>query len=774
MELDLEGLNPQQYEAVTFGEGPLLVLAGAGSGKTRVLTHRIAYLIAQGVAPWRILAITFTNKAAAEMKDRVAQLVGPDAQKIWVSTFHSACVRMLRRDIERLGYQKNFVILDEGDQQIVVKECLKELNLSEKQFPAGGVLSSISAAKNNMLEPREYAAAARDYYQQQVAQVYRLYQQRLKANNAVDFDDLLLLCVRLFEECPDVLSYYQEKFQHILVDEYQDTNHLQNRWVFLLAAAHRNLCVVGDDDQGIYSWRGADIHNILEFEAQYPDATVIKLEQNYRSTGNILAAAYEVVRRNAGRKEKRLWTASGPGDKVMRYIASDESDESWFVASEIQRLIREGLPDGRGVTYQDIAILYRTHAQSRSFEEAFVRKSIPYGIYGGLKFFERKEIKDVLAYLRLIANPSDTLSFRRAIGVPKRGIGPATIDKVVGYAEQWGVPVAGVALDCSMVPGLTANYRAKVEAFGALIEELTNMSTYLSVGELIGEVLTRSGYLDELKADRSIEAASRLENLQELQGMAMEFEMPTAEESEGLTQLDAFLATAALMTDADQVGDGEDKVTLMTLHSAKGLEFPVVFLVGMEEGVFPHSRALSDEQQMEEERRLCYVGMTRARFRLYVTCAARRTLWGQPNFNPPSRFLQEIPEELVEQVGVSPAASAWGGGGSGWTGGSTSRTWGRRRTWDDDDDAPPIGAPGWGQTEHALRLQRRRSGAPAWGKSEAPDEPAVSFSPGDRVRHAKFGEGVVRDVRGDTVTVHFPGIGQKVLVASYLEKAGEE
>jgi len=774
MELDLEGLNPQQYEAVTFGEGPLLVLAGAGSGKTRVLTHRIAYLIAQGVAPWRILAITFTNKAAAEMKDRVAQLVGPDAQKIWVSTFHSACVRMLRRDIERLGYQKNFVILDEGDQQIVVKECLKELNLSEKQFPAGGVLSSISAAKNNMLEPREYAAAARDYYQQQVAQVYRLYQQRLKANNAVDFDDLLLLCVRLFEECPDVLSYYQEKFQHILVDEYQDTNHLQNRWVFLLAAAHRNLCVVGDDDQGIYSWRGADIHNILEFEAQYPDATVIKLEQNYRSTGNILAAAYEVVRRNAGRKEKRLWTASGPGDKVMRYIASDESDESWFVASEIQRLIREGLPDGRGVTYQDIAILYRTHAQSRSFEEAFVRKSIPYGIYGGLKFFERKEIKDVLAYLRLIANPSDTLSFRRAIGVPKRGIGPATIDKVVGYAEQWGVPVAGVALDCSMVPGLTANYRAKVEAFGALIEELTNMSTYLSVGELIGEVLTRSGYLDELKADRSIEAASRLENLQELQGMAMEFEMPTAEESEGLTQLDAFLATAALMTDADQVGDGEDKVTLMTLHSAKGLEFPVVFLVGMEEGVFPHSRALSDEQQMEEERRLCYVGMTRARFRLYVTCAARRTLWGQPNFNPPSRFLQEIPEELVEQVGVSPAASAWGGGGSGWTGGSTSRTWGRRRTWDDDDDVPPIGAPGWGQTEHALRLQRRRSGAPAWGKSEAPDEPAVSFSPGDRVRHAKFGEGVVRDVRGDTVTVHFPGIGQKVLVASYLEKAGEE
>ncbi|HYG58986.1 MAG TPA: DNA helicase PcrA, partial [Symbiobacteriaceae bacterium] len=660
MALNLEGLNPQQYEAVVHGNGPLLILAGAGSGKTRVLTHRIAHIIERGVSPWRILAITFTNKAAAEMKERVEHLVGPSAKDIWVSTFHSACVRMLRRDIERLGYQKNFVILDGADQQNVVKECLKQLNLSDKQFQPGAVLGTISNAKNNMLDPREFAVRAKDYYQQQVAQVYRRYQERLKANNALDFDDLLLMCVQLFERFPDVLEHYQNKFEYVLVDEYQDTNHVQNRWVFLLAGQKRNLCVVGDDDQGIYSWRGADIQNILEFEAKYPDAKVIKLEQNYRSTGNILGAAYQVVRRNVGRKEKKLWTEEGPGEKVMRYSASDEADEAWFVSGEIERLVNRGFDDGTRLTYQDFAVLYRTHAQSRSLEEAFVRKSLPYGIYGGLKFFERKEVKDVMAYLRLVANPADTISFRRAIAVPKRGVGPASVDKLVDYAEQWNLPVASVALDCSLVPGLTSNYRAKIESFAALIEELTNMNAYLSVGELIQEILTRSGYLEELKADDSLEAGTRLENVEELASMAQEFEMPTGEEAEGLSQLDAFLATAALMSEVDQVGDGQDKVTLMTLHSAKGLEFPVVFLVGMEEGVFPHNRSLTDENQMEEERRLCYVGMTRARRRLYLTNATTRTLWGQSSYNAPSRFLDEVPDDLAELVGSTRSGSAWG------------------------------------------------------------------------------------------------------------------
>lgn len=788
MPLNLEGLNDKQHEAVVYGNGPLLILAGAGSGKTRVLTHRIAYLIEQGVSPWRILAITFTNKAAKEMQERVQHLVGPGAADIWVSTFHSACVRMLRRDIEKLGYKKNFVILDGADQQAVIKECLKQLNLSDKQFAPGAVLGTISHAKNAMIDAREFAARAKDYYQQQVAQVYRLYAERLKANNALDFDDLLVLCVKLFEQCPDVLEHYQNKFEHILVDEYQDTNSVQNRWVFLLAAKRRNLVVVGDDDQGIYSWRGADISNILEFEAQYPDAHVVKLEQNYRSTGNILDAAYEVVKRNQSRKDKKLWTAAGAGEKVMRYAATDENDEAWFVAGEIEKLTSRGFEDGGRITYQDVAVLYRTHAQSRAYEEVFVRKNIPYGIFGGLKFFERKEVKDVLAYLRLIANPADTISFRRAIAVPKRGVGPASIDKVVDFAEQWNLPVATTALDCTMVPGLTGSYRTKIEAFAAQIEELTNMNAYLSVSELIQEVLNRSGYLDELKAENSLEAAGRIENVQELISMAQEFEMPTGEEAEGMTQLDHFLATAALMSDIDEAGDGQDKVTLMTLHSAKGLEFPVVFLVGMEEGVFPHSRSLGDEEQMEEERRLCYVGMTRARRRLYLTSAMSRNLWGQTAYNSPSRFLQEVPEELQELVAGGRPGSAWGAGASygygggggrsagGWGGSAWSQNGGgesrRRPPADDDDFGPAIGSSGWGQSQQAEALQRRGRGAgtPAWAAPAAPESLGPSLSEGDRVKHPKFGEGVVRDARGDTITVHFPGIGQKILVASYLQK----
>ncbi|MEW8979577.1 MAG: UvrD-helicase domain-containing protein [Symbiobacterium sp.] len=872
----LADLNEQQRAAVLHGEGPLLILAGAGSGKTRVIAYRIAHLIlfgpeydpdvlppedmteadlaalrtavearghrgiasfahllAGGVDPWRILAITFTNKAAAEMRERVEQMVGDRAREVWAATFHSACVRMLRRDIERLGYGRNFVILDAEDQQAVIKDCLKRLSLSDRQFQPGAVLGTISAAKNQMLDPQQFAARAGDYWRAQVAKVYALYQERLKSNNALDFDDLLLKTVELLERFDDVRTFYQRKFQFILVDEYQDTNHVQNRLIFLLAGQRQNLAVVGDDDQGIYSWRGADISNILEFEKQFPACRVIKLEQNYRSTQNILTAAYEVVRHNVGRKEKRLWTAAGAGDPVFHYTAADERDEAAFVAREVERLVAEGLPDGTRLTYQDFAVLYRTHAQSRALEEAMVLRSIPYGIYGGLRFFERKEIKDVLAYLRLIANPADTISFRRAVSVPKRGIGPATVDKLVDYAEQWQVPVATAALDCSMVPGLSGTYRRRMEEFGALIEELTNLSAHVTVGELIAAVLEKTGYLDELQADPSLEAAARVENVKELRSMAAEFEPPEGEELDGLRELDAFLSTVALLTDADQVGEGQNKVTLMTLHSAKGLEFPVVFLVGMEEGVFPHSRSLTDEVQMEEERRLCYVGMTRARYRLYLTHAVSRNLWGQENYNNPSRFLDEIPEELIQEVaapGVAAAGTPSPGGYAGrpgpgsWTPGGrgtdgpnggygsgtgygraggygpgagsggygASRGYGRGRTYgmegdessggrcgwggvqrgygrrggevpDDDDFSPPIGSAGWGRTQQARRLQE----ATAPSQVETP-----VFHPGDRVWHDRFGEGVVKAVIGDTVTVQFAAAGQRVLVASYLRPAG--
>jgi len=830
----LEGLNEQQRAAVLHGQGPLLILAGAGSGKTRVIAHRIAHLIlfgpdydpsapppeeiteqdlallraavgsggridtgsvarllGGGVDPWRILAITFTNKAAAEMRDRVEQLVGPKAREVWAATFHSTCVRMLRRDIERLGYSRNFVILDAEDQQAVIKDCLKRLGLSDKQFQPGAVLGTISGAKNAMLEPERFAAQAGDWWRGQVARVYALYQERLKASNALDFDDLLLKAVELLERFEDVREFYQRKFQFILVDEYQDTNHVQNRWVFLLAGRRQNLAVVGDDDQGIYSWRGADISNILEFEAQFPNCRVIKLEQNYRSTQNILSAAYEVVRHNAGRKDKRLWTASGAGDPVFHYTAVDERDEAAFVAREVERLVAEGLPDGTRLHFQDFAVLYRTHAQSRALEEAMVRRSIPYGIYGGLRFFERKEIKDVLAYLRLIANPADVVSFRRAVGVPKRGIGPATVDKLVDYAEQWQVPVATAAIDCSMVPGLSGAYQRRMEEFGALVEELTNLSAQCTVGELIEAVLGRTGYLDELRADTSLDAAARVENVQELLSMAAEFEPPEGEEFDGLKELDSFLATVALLTDADQVGEGQNKVTLMTLHSAKGLEFPVVFLVGLEEGVFPHSRSLADEVQMEEERRLCYVGMTRARFRLYLTHALSRNLWGQENYNSPSRFLAEIPAELLQPVTAagSPAAGRQaepGGGlggygmgrpggryggsyGSGYEGGygrGDRRGYGRGRSMesrDDDDFSPAIGSAGWGKTVQARRMQA----AAAPSEVETPQ-----FRPGDRVQHDRFGVGVVKAVMGDTVTVQFASAGQRVLVAAYLRPAG--
>jgi DNA helicase II / ATP-dependent DNA helicase PcrA len=752
--LNLDHLDPTQREAVTYGDGPLLVLAGAGSGKTRVLTHRIAWLIERGVNPSQCLAITFTNKAAAEMKERIAHLVGPAARAIWVSTFHSACVRILRRDIERFGYRKSFVILDSSDQLAVVKDCLKQLNISDKQLQPSGVLGAISKAKNELLGPDAYARAARDYFQQQAATVFRLYQERLKANSAVDFDDLIMLTVQMLESYPDLLEHYQERFRYILVDEYQDTNEAQYRLVRMLAERHRNLTVVGDDDQGIYSWRGATVRNILNFEADYPDAHVVTLGTNYRSTGHIVSAAYAVVRHNAGRKEKRVTAQAGPGARVKRYQATDEHDEGWFIAGEIERFCREGI-GGLGLTYRDFAVLYRTHAQSRALEEIFVRKGIPYGIVGGLKFFERKEIKDVLAYLRLLANPADTLSFTRAIGVPKRGIGPATVDKLLEYAAGRGRPIAEVALSPDEVPGLGAGFREKIASFGRLVNDLRRQVPFLPLSDLVEQVCTQSGILNELKAENSIESLGRIENLAELKSVALEFEEPTGEENEGLSPLDAFLANAALVSDADQDTGGEDRVVMMTLHTAKGLEFPVVFLVGMEEGVFPHSRSLYEEQEMEEERRLCYVGMTRARLRLYQTGALSRTLYGQTGYNLPSRFWEETPAEHVEQVGPVRQAAV-----------QTVR----RRPQEEDDFSPAIGSPGWGnrlRTGWAGQGQGAGvSGAAAPETESAPPD----LKPGDAVSHPKFGQGSVKEVRGDTATITFPGVGEKTLVAFYLKK----
>lgn len=767
----LDTLNPQQREAVEHGDGPLLILAGAGSGKTRVLTYRIAHLLRRGVSPYNMLAITFTNKAANEMKERVAGLVGPVATAIWVSTFHSACVRILRRDIEKLGYDRRFVILDTADQTAVIKDCLKRVNLDEKQFAAGAVLGAISNAKNELVDADAYEDKAKDYFTTNVAKVYRLYQDRLRANAALDFDDLIMLTVRLFTECPPVLEHYQEKFRHILVDEYQDTNHAQYVLVRHLAARYRNLCVVGDDDQGIYSWRGANIRNILEFEQDYPDAHVVKLEQNYRSTQNILTAAHAVVSNNWQRKDKRLWTASGAGQPITRYQATSEYDEAWFVAQQVIEQVSSGH------RYSDFAVLYRTHAQSRVFEEVFNRQGIPYGIVGGLRFWERKEIKDVVAYLRLVANPSDAVAFRRAIGVPKRGIGPASVDKLEEYAAQNGLNIAQAARNAERVPGIGKAMADKVTTFAALIDDFRRQSEFLSVAELVGEVIERSGCLREIQSDDSLEAAGREENLKELRSVAEDYTGVVDLDDPEATALQVFLQNSALQSDQDTMEGAQDRVVMMTLHTAKGLEFPVVFLIALEEGVFPHSRALTDERELQEERRLCYVGMTRAREKLYLSHAWTRSLWGQSAYNSPSRFLEEIPAELVEVAQGGNAGASFGGRGAGGFGErgrsydqdaapmrprrESGSTWGRRSEPDDSDFSPAIGSRGWAQAQEAPAAGRAAAAAPA------PDE---TFAVGDMVTHIKFGTGVVKRVVGDALTVTFAGVGDKTLIASYVKR----
>lgn len=637
----LDSLNKQQREAVVHTEGPLLILAGAGSGKTRVLTHRIAYLINEkGVYPSNILAITFTNKAAREMKERVEKLL-EGSYDMWISTFHSACARILRMEIERLqGYKKNFIIFDTDDQAKIIKECLKELNYNEKNFPPKEMISSISKAKDQLMTPGKFMDRyGRDFRLKKVADIYALYQKKLMGNNALDFDDILFKTVELFQNNPDVLQRYQQKFKYIMVDEYQDTNFCQYMLVNLLAKNHRNLCVVGDDDQSIYSWRGADIGNILNFEKDFPDAKVIKLEQNYRSTQTILDAANSVISNNFGRKSKRLWTDNGEGKAIVYYKAMDERDEADFIIGEIDKL---AFQEQRNLN--SFAILYRTNAQSRVIEEMCMARGIPYKIVGGHRFYDRMEVKDVIAYLRVIQDPEGDLSIKRIINVPKRGIGKATIDQLEEYARQNGISFYEALLFVDNIDGIGKKAKNSIKDFVRLIAELMDIAENESASEVINQVILKSGYLEELEKGDD-EAQERGKNIKELISAALEYEEKNEDNS-----LMGFLENMALMSDIDGLKEDREGVTMMTLHSAKGLEFPVVFICGLEEGLFPTQRAFFEEHQLEEERRLMYVGVTRAKEKLYLTSAFERTLFGNTSYTMESRFLREIPKDLIMKV----------------------------------------------------------------------------------------------------------------------------
>lgn len=637
----VKGLNSEQKRAVQTTEGPLLIMAGAGSGKTRVLTHRIAYLIKEReVNPYNILAITFTNKAAREMKARVTGLLGGVAESIWISTFHSMCVRILRRDIDRIGYERNFTILDSSDQLSVIKGILKDKNIDSKKYEPRGILASISNAKNELMDAALYKREASGYYDKMVAEVYEAYEKKLKKNQALDFDDLIMVTIQLFERVPEVLEYYQRKFQYIHVDEYQDTNHAQYLLVKLLAAKLRNLCVVGDSDQSIYGWRGADISNILSFEKDYPNAKMIMLEENYRSTKRILEAANHVIENNRNRKPKNLWTSNDEGAKIFYHKALTEKEEASYVVSKIQEEIAN-----KNRPLSDFAILYRTNAQSRVMEEFFMKSNMAYTMVGGTKFYDRKEIKDILAYLRLISNNEDDISLARIINVPKRGVGAGSLDKMANTATAYDLTLFEV-LNRIELAGIPAKTSKQLVEFHDLIRGFSQMQEFLSVTELVEQVLEKTGYRDMLKNERTIEAQTRLENIDEFLSVTQNFEKESEDKS-----LLAFLTDLALVADVDQLEDDLEQtgaVTLMTLHSAKGLEFPVVFLVGLEEGIFPHSRALFEEDEMEEERRLAYVGITRAEEELFITSAYSRMLFGRSTANAESRFIGEIPQDLLE------------------------------------------------------------------------------------------------------------------------------
>lgn len=725
-------LNDRQCEAVKHTEGPLLITAGAGSGKTKVLTCRIAHLLELGVAPYRILAITFTNKAAKEMKERVTNLVGAQADSIWLSTFHSFCAKLLRFEVDGFhGYTRNFTIYDSSDQLVLVKDCLKKLNLDDKQFMPRSVLGTISSAKNVLMDAKAFAAQASDFYEQKVADVYALYQEKLRENNAVDFDDLLFLAVRLLQEKEDVREKYQSRFQYILVDEYQDTNHAQYALTKILAARWRNICVVGDADQSIYAWRGADIRNIIDFTRDYPDAASIKLEQNYRSTKTILHAANAVIDNNESRPKKTLWTENPAGNKIIHYQAQTEHDEADYIAGVIYN--RHEISHE---PYGDMAILFRTNAQSRVLEEKLMRYAIPYTMVGGTKFYDRKEIKDVLAYLRLLYNPEDSLSLTRIINVPKRNIGATTMEHVAAYAEEQGISLFEALSSTDEIP-VTKRARTSLENFAAMIFDLLNDIEGKDVLSLIETVIKQTGYGDMLdkEAEHDPQGESRKENVGEFLSVAKDYM-----DSNPDGNLQDFLENVALVSDVDDFESSDSKVTLMTLHAAKGLEFPVVFLTGLDEGLFPHSRTLLDPAQVEEERRLAYVGITRAERQLYVTNAITRTMYGRISAYMPSRFLAEIPPQLMEDYHRKSAMPQ-------------SRT---------------TAVPG----------KQRVSILTKPVASSLPKKHAVTdtFAKGDKVRHKIWGIGTVLDVIGEgpnmQMKIQFPTKGVRQVVVKYapLEK----
>ena len=737
----MQGLNEPQQRAVACLQGPLLIVAGAGSGKTRVLTFRIANLLEHGVPPYRILAITFTNKAAREMRERVDVLIGDAAQDVWLSTFHSFCARFLRMELEHYGrYAKNFVIYDAADSKGLIRECLKELNIDEKHTAPGAVQAHISDAKNRLLDVAAFTAQATDFFAEQVAKIYALYQSKLQENNALDFDDLLMLTVELLTKNEELRTKYQKKFQYILVDEYQDTNGAQYAITKLLAAEHRNICVVGDADQSIYGWRGADMRNIMNFEKDYPEATVILLEQNYRSTKNILAAANAVIENNLTRKKKELWTDNPTGDRITIYEGATEKNEASYIVREVERLHTMF-----HVKYGDIAVLYRTNAQSRNIEEAFYATGVPYAMVGSVRFYDRREIKDIIAYLRVIYNPRDTLSLLRIINVPRRGLGPTSIARMMETAEEYRISLFEVITDAqllSMIPKLSAKVKLALEEFAAMVFTFMGQLGTRPIHEIVEDVIETSGYAAALEEEKKEDNRDRLENLREFISVAKNFDDGAAEGENGLAD---FLAQIALISDVDQTEQSDGTVTLMTFHAAKGLEFPAVFMAGMEEGLFPHSRTLLDDTEIEEERRTCYVGITRAERRLYLTYARQRTIYGRTEMSRPSRFLAEIPEELVEHK----EADFFGG--------------------------TDLRAPSNIWSERSTRTERKRYMPPpqhtaADGSVIRPDASAA-FQAGDAVRHSKWGDGRIVAISGSgedaELSIAFPGEGIKKFVQKY-------
>jgi DNA helicase II / ATP-dependent DNA helicase PcrA len=719
----LEALNPVQAEAVLHTEGPVLLVAGAGSGKTRALTHRIAYLIRErGASPFALLAITFTNKAAREMAERVEGLLGGRiARGMWILTFHSACARILRREHDHIGLPSSFTIYDEADTERLIATVLKDLNLDVKRFPPRAMAAAIGKAKDEVLTAAEFSDLAGNFYEQTIAKVYLAYEERKRAAGALDFDDLIGETVLLFRRQPEVLEHYQERFRYILIDEYQDTNRAQYQLVNQLAAKYRNLCVVGDADQGVYSWRGATIQNLLDFERDYPDAQVFLMEQNYRSTANILAVANALIEHNVQRKPKSLWTETQGGEVAVRYRADDEHEEALFVAEETHRLVEE-----EGHRYSDIAIFYRTNAQSRVLEDVFMRAGTPYRVVGGVRFYQRKEIKDVLAYLRLLMNPQDVISARRVINTPKRGIGEATVASLEGFAAVEGIPVLEAARRADEIGSLASRARGAVAGFVGVMDRLqAALDSGAGPKRMVEAAATESGYLLELEAERTVEAEGRIENIRELGGVAAEFEQREPDGS-----LSDFLESVSLVGEQDEYDEEAGSVTLMTLHNAKGLEFPVVFIIGLEDGIFPHYRSMGDQAELEEERRLMYVGVTRARERLYLTHAWSRSLFGATSYNPPSRFLGEIPNELVRAI----------------------------------EEESVIGGRGADVSQIRAAVEGRR-------------EP-VHIGAGDTVLHDKWGEGVVLTVSGAgtdaEATIRFEDAGEKRLLLAYapLKRVG--